>query len=287
MIALGCVAAAGALAYRSGALHKAAEQCKKTAALLRLYLQALQTGGEITASVLRDLQAFLASEEDEIPPSLRQLAKLVASAEASRCFATAVEGTLRGAAAATGSDTKGPRKLHDSPSSSSFSGAESPRTPGIADRFLELLFSERGHSLVTVAISMAAKSTVEAATQIMEAHGGPKVPPPEGVSPREAAQQQMQDLMSVATQGALRFMTDPAGHRALSSLIATVVSVSVGTYVDKTKDINFCEDLMASVATPGNRRAVEAISSTVTREAIEAFFAFSRCVAPQRHKLTN
>lgn len=141
--------------------------------------------------------------------------------------------------------------------------------PGLASKFIELLFSERGHSLVSLAIGIASRTTVLAVAEAMDESSMRRAARGDGSG-------QGDDPLAACTHAALRLMTDPAGQRALSSFIATFVSCGVGTYIDKTSGYNYYEDLVASVATPTNRAAVEQISATVTREAIDAFFTFSR-----------
>mmetsp|Transcript_34816 Transcript_34816/g.98714 ORF Transcript_34816/g.98714 Transcript_34816/m.98714 type:complete len:435 (+) Transcript_34816:281-1585(+) len=246
LLALG-LAGAAAYAYQSGTFDKAKQTCKRVYGLLQLYYEAAQTGGEVASSVMNDLQAFMASDSDELPQSLKQLAKLFSSTNAAACYETAVKGSLRGAMAA---------------------GGGTPVEKSTADKFLELLFSERGHSLVSVAIRMAVDRSVKAVSEVVEEQASRQIDAEDSTEPKP-------DRVTQATQAVLTLITDPGGKEALSSFISNCVSTAVGTYVEKTIDHNFYQDMMASVATPSNREAVEKISAHVTREAVDAFITLS------------
>ena len=58
---------------------------------LREYSEAFLMGSEISSLLLRDLQAFLASDAQDLPQSLKQVLKL---AESEVCFSKLVWGTF-------------------------------------------------------------------------------------------------------------------------------------------------------------------------------------------------
>jgi hypothetical protein len=84
--------ATGFLLYR--ALHAAADEAAGAAdkrgyvarlrAALKQYSEAFLAGAELSASVMRDLQAFTAGDVEELPVSLRQLSRLAQSQ--ARCW---------------------------------------------------------------------------------------------------------------------------------------------------------------------------------------------------------
>lgn len=68
-------------------------------ALLK-YADALSTGADTLNAVLLDLQRFLHSDASEVPPSLRQLARLLQSQEATAATTQAVSAIVKGVAGA-------------------------------------------------------------------------------------------------------------------------------------------------------------------------------------------
>ena len=71
---------------------------RRMALALESYSQAAVLSSELSISVMHDLQAFLASESDELPQSLRQLSKVARSGVrscGSRHTVTAAEVTVK------------------------------------------------------------------------------------------------------------------------------------------------------------------------------------------------
>ncbi len=95
------VAAIGTLAYQayqSDAYGRSKRYITKLRAALQQYSDALATGGDICASILRDLQQFLQSEGDEVPPTLRQVSKLLQSQEFTSTASSTVSAIYQGIA---------------------------------------------------------------------------------------------------------------------------------------------------------------------------------------------
>ena len=101
LLAGGVVALVGTLAYQAyqnDAYGRSKRYLAKLKAALEQYTDALTTGGEITASILRDLQHFLNSEGNEVPPSLRQVSKLIQSQEFTATASSTVAAIYQGVA---------------------------------------------------------------------------------------------------------------------------------------------------------------------------------------------
>lgn len=95
------VAVLGTLAYRayeSDAYGRSKRYITKLRASLQKYSDALATGGDICASILRDLQEFLQSEGNEVPPTLRQVSKLLQSQEFTSTASSTVSALYQGIA---------------------------------------------------------------------------------------------------------------------------------------------------------------------------------------------
>ena len=83
-------------AYQSDAYGRSKRYITKLRAALQQYSDALATGGDICASILRDLQQFLQSEGDEVPPTLRQVSKLLQSREFTSTTSSTVAAVYQG-----------------------------------------------------------------------------------------------------------------------------------------------------------------------------------------------
>eukprot|EP00191_Tetraselmis_sp_GSL018_P020604 CAMPEP_0177584414 /NCGR_PEP_ID=MMETSP0419_2-20121207/3881_1 /TAXON_ID=582737 /ORGANISM="Tetraselmis sp., Strain GSL018" /LENGTH=324 /DNA_ID=CAMNT_0019073947 /DNA_START=298 /DNA_END=1269 /DNA_ORIENTATION=- len=244
LIALGCTVGIGAvLAYRTGSYEKVRARLYRIARTLGIYHDIASHGGELVSDLLKDLQEFLHSDSKDVPRSFCQLARLLSSEEAVELYASLARGAVRGAGGSP-------------PGGSGGSGGAA-----LADRFLELLFSERGESLVSVAVAMAARSSAQALAL--------------DAASRDGGGSTAEELVAAGSGAVLRVIGDPEGRRAISAFIAAFVSSGVGTYFDKSNERNYYEDIVASVATPSNREAVEHISAHVCREAIGAFFTYA------------
>ncbi len=133
-----CVAtAAGYLAYRgckSKTISTHAATLVRAAEVLAKLGSGAAAASEALQLVATDLRSFLASDTDEVPPSLRQLAKLAQCPEVQDTIAACVGSAARSAA-----------------------GPATDAALAVADRLLEAALSERGSSLVALAISLAAR----------------------------------------------------------------------------------------------------------------------------------
>jgi len=90
------VAVLGTLAYKSDAYGRSKRYMTKLRAALQQYSDALAIGGDICASILRDLQQFLQSEGDEVPATLRQVSKLLQSQEFTSTASSTVSAIYQG-----------------------------------------------------------------------------------------------------------------------------------------------------------------------------------------------
>ncbi|WIA15977.1 hypothetical protein OEZ85_012718 [Tetradesmus obliquus] len=146
-VALACAAtAAGVAAYQLAHPRLKATQAalQRAADTLDKYSNAAASAGEALVILSADIKQFLASDADELPPSLRQLGKLVRSQEMqdtlASCIASAVKGMLAsGIPAADGA----------------------PGEPSVVDKVIEAVLSDRGQSLVGLAVRTAAQTSSE------------------------------------------------------------------------------------------------------------------------------
>lgn len=84
LLAGGGVAAIALAAYqihKSDAIGRSKRYLTRLRTALQQYTDALATGGEICSNILRDLQQFLQSDANQVPPSLQQVSKILRSTD--------------------------------------------------------------------------------------------------------------------------------------------------------------------------------------------------------------
>lgn len=86
--------------YHSDALQSTARSLRRLRAALAAYADAAGTGADTLRLLLADLHAFLQSDRRELPPSLRQLARLMQSPEVADTTSATVAALWRGVAGA-------------------------------------------------------------------------------------------------------------------------------------------------------------------------------------------
>jgi hypothetical protein len=262
------------------ALQRAADTLDK-------YSTAAASAGEALAIISADIKQFLASDADELPPSLRQLGKLVRSQEMqdtlAACIASAVKGMLAsGSPAADGA----------------------PGEPSVVDKVIEAGLSDRGQSLVGLAVRTAAQTSsetfcvalrtgIEAAMASSsssssgshhQAEQHPDASP--AASPQRYQQQHSpsrhrhQHLHGLHPAAAtlVTVLSNPQVLNLIDALVSTTVGSAVGAYVRQAGQESMLTSFMEALAKPGNKEVIIEVMSSVSaafcREAAAA------CVAP-------
>lgn len=88
-------------AYRSEAVAQTRASLARLRLALQRYSEALSSGADLCATLVRDLQHFLQADgSGEVPPTLRQLAVLLQSREVTQTTAATVSALYRGLAGA-------------------------------------------------------------------------------------------------------------------------------------------------------------------------------------------
>jgi len=197
---------------------------------------------------MRDLDKFLHSEEDEIPPTLRQVAKLLQAPAVTSATAATVHALYNGLY--TTSD-------HGHVNSKDLTTRSTTQKPAALDKILDAVLSERGHTLVSVAVSMAARNAVTAYC--------------------EASNQQQHDASisnhKTSTDKILDFLGSISGQQLAVASMATLATEGVRVYMDRTLDINFYEDLFASMAKTEHLSAVKECVGVFAKEAVSALLS--------------
>jgi hypothetical protein len=194
------------------------------------------------AAVLTDLNTYLQSDKDEVPQSVKQLAKLFQAKEVQDSLKTGVTTLVSG--------------VTEQLAATSTKDEDSARGPSALDKIIEAVLSERGRSLVGLAISVASRNSTaifcEALQNIYKQAA-------EAPSSSSASSSQSTAMVEI-----LNFMSSDQGERLLSVVIGNFVRNAVGVYVDKTANINYYNDLFSSLAEPAHKQALTEVMSAVT-----------------------
>lgn len=253
----GAAVLAGALAYKaysSDALGRGRSALERVRAAVRQYVDALATGADVASALLRDLQAFLASDSNELPPSLRQLARLLQSQEATATAAATAAAVYTGISGAVA----GASRNGNSGKDGTADGQQAQRGGGDAfDRVLAAVLSDRGQSLVGLAVSMGAKGMVaayvEASARAAAAAADAGRPPRPDPADR-----------------ALDFLSTSRGQQLAVLAVAAAAGSGTRAYMETTLGVNLYEDLFESMAKPRHLDAVKQCMGSFARELVGA-----------------
>lgn len=219
---------AGALAYLVYRAYNGPEP--KWLTSLTSAANALASMSSSSALLARDLHAFLQSESEELPPSLRQLNRLLQSEEVRHTLSTAAQALMRGAVAASNVTGGG-----------GDSTAGGQQQAGVVDKVLEAILSDRGRSLVGMAMGLATKNATSTLCEFIKAQQQERAA---AASAGGAAQQQPTALLSSVFQ----LLSSEQGERLLSLLITKSMKTAVSAYVEATAGYNTYEDFLSSIA---------------------------------------
>ena len=213
-------------AYNSQCVRNARKQVQVASKSMADCAQALSSASDTVALITSDLRSFLSSNTDTVPQSLRQLNKLLQTPELHDTLQATVSSMVRG--------------LSDATSSGSSDG------PSSLDVILEAILSDRGRSLVGMAVGIASKNATTAFCDFLQAS-----------TLSTAGDQAPASMMSEA----LTLLTSDKGERVLSLLVTKSVKSAVSTYVDSTAGYNMYEDIFSSLRRQEHRDAVTEIMS--------------------------
>lgn len=318
-LVVACTATVGVIAaykvYRSERL-KATQQALQTAAdTLARYSDAASSVGQVAAVLAEDIKSFLASDSDEVPRSLRQLAKLARCSDVQDTLAACVSSSLKGLIS---------------------SSAGVPGEPSLVDKVIEAVLSDRGQTLVGLAVRTAAQQStdtfctalrqgLEAALQAsgltqqaqqqqvpqqhqqQQQYTSPTSPGAAGTfysalsSPVGSPQQSRQHVpyhvqtftaygsipsptggsssMHPALHSVLAVLSSPQLLQTIDRLVSTCVGSTVGAYMAQAgSSDNMLSSVLHTLSQPGNKALVIDIMSQVSATFCREMAA--ACVAP-------
>lgn len=121
-------------------------------------------------------------------------------------------------------------------------------SPSLLERVLELAVSEKGQQLVGVSTTKAVHAFCTAL---------------------QASQQPGSNIEGLV-DSVLAWTASPAGQAATSRVVATFVSVGVGTYSDKTAHINVFDRILEAISKPQHIKSAQKLVSTFCSSGVNA-----------------
>ncbi|KAL5144674.1 Protein PHLOEM PROTEIN 2-LIKE A10 [Glycine soja] len=241
--------ASGYGAYRAYNSPYVAQKRCRIAKLLRAFVsvaELISNSADTVTVISNDLNRFLASESDEIPNSLKQLAKIAKSNEFSMSLARVSEavtlGILLGYKSQPGNDKKDTEITAEA--------------SGFSDRVLERFFSKAGTGFVSVVVGSFARNLV---LGFYDA---------EPVGAR--FQSDVPEWVNV--------ICDERCGKLIGDCVQTFVSTAVAVFLDKTMDVNTYDEMFAGLSNPKHQENVKGILVSMCNGAMETFVRTSHQV---------
>lgn len=254
--------ASGYCAYRIYNLPAVAERRRKLARLLRALVsaaEAVSASAEAAALVSGDLNRFLRGDEEEIPASLRRIAKIAASDEfagsVSRVAEALTVGVLRGVAAYESGSGRKPE-----------SGEPGSSLP---ERVLDKLFSPAGSGFASVVVGSFARNMVMALYTVQSQ-----------ISTGTAS-----DGSTALSESATRpvpawvhLICGDKFRQLIGDCVQLFVSTAVAVYLDKTMHINTYDEIFSGLTNPKHENKVKDVLVSVCNGAVETLVKTSHQV---------
>ena len=222
--------------YHSKQLAHARHQYKRFTEALSSYNQAFLAGADISAAISKDLQVFLQSGSQELPQSLRQLAQLLQAEETQAAASSIAAATVRGIVNATreagGSSSNGIEKL------------------------LSALSSQQGHSLVTLAVSVAARTSTQTYCECVE----------RSAAATKASAEATGVLADTFVQQLLRFACTPEGERLCMLGVKNFVTNATAVYCQNLEGVSMWQDLFSAMVRPEHKQVAAHLTRCFTNE---------------------
>lgn len=288
LIALGCGAGGYALYrwywYSTSKCDRSPSTWARLQRAWRQYSDSFVAAAEVSSDLMADVQRFLQSDQNEVPPSLVQLMKLASSPEACTTL-TRLSAAARTGLLPMGSwDTVG-------------QGADAGTAPARpwTEQLMDALVSERGQTLVSLVIGVGARNMVKTLCEhyTPTAAGGAQgsidgaralaIGRPatgEQRQPTAAGPSWSRDRAGLEQQSWLQRFFDvlatPNGKDVMVVALDVFVHRAVSTWVDAIPDVDAWQQIFAAASDPRHRPMVERATHIFTRTAVRSAFACAR-----------
>lgn len=258
LLLLAAASAAGYGAYRiyhHPSVARSRRGIARLAGTLAAVADAAASSADAAALVSADVNSFLRSDADEVPASLRQIAKLARSEEFVGSLSRVSEALTVGIVRGYGSSYGFGGEIEE------LGGSESASRSSFSDKLLDKLFSTAGSGFASVvAGSFARNLVIGFYTNGSEGGGGSS---------------------SSYSPDVSRWIEVICGDKCkemIGNCIQIFVSTAVAVYLDKTMDINTYQELFAGLTNPKHESKMKDMLVTVCNGAVETLVKTSHHV---------
>ncbi|CAM6061801.1 unnamed protein product [Sphagnum tenellum] len=250
LLTCGVVAAGGYVSYR---LYKSAAFARRRYRVSLLckslwsILEVLSEGSDSASVVLKDLHSFLLSDKDEVPQSCKQFFKVAGCLEVQRCVSAISASVSHGI-----SQSLSPSAIGEGVGN------------GLVDRLLNKLFSDAGKGFASVVVASATRSLVVSVMEQFNLLGN------------SANQSSNRDERTDFLSFLMDFARSTKNRVLIMDCIQTFVATAVSVYLDRTKDVNMFDDMIAGIVKPEHQGPVTELLTSVCSSSIETLVRTSQ-----------
>ncbi|KAL6215383.1 hypothetical protein ACLB2K_014814 [Fragaria x ananassa] len=234
LAALGASAHGAYRLYNSPSLTRKPKKLTKDVGALISTVEMVSDSAETAGIVSKDLKEFLSSDFDEMPRSLKQISKIARSEEFSGSLQRLTEALTIGVYRGFEAEKR--------------NGVESEKNTGFSERVMEKVFSKSGTGFVSVVVGSFARNMVMGFYDSGE-NSGPN--------------------SSSSASDVLNVVCSDGSKELIGNCIQVFVSTAVAEYLEKTKDINVCDDLFGGMTNPKHEEKVRELLVSVCNGAVE------------------
>ncbi|XP_038882255.1 protein PHLOEM PROTEIN 2-LIKE A10-like [Benincasa hispida] len=248
MAALGFTGYSAYTIYHFPSIARKRAKISKFFAALSSAASAFSASADCVATISKDLKEFLHSDSDEIPHSLKQIAKLARSDEISNSLTRLSQAITLGIFRGYDQYSRGGGKENENEKSSNFT-----------DRIMEKLCSESGCGFVSVVVGSFARNLVMA---LMEAS--------------KSGSSSLERWMGVV-------VCDGKSRELIGELIRMFVSSAVSVYLEKTMEINTFDQIFSGLTNPKHEKEMRELLVCLSNGAVKTLIKTSHQVLLSGH----
>ncbi|XP_031482595.1 protein PHLOEM PROTEIN 2-LIKE A10-like [Nymphaea colorata] len=254
------VVAAGYGAYRlytSDSLSRKRRRLLSLARALISIAESASSAAETVSVVSDDLSAFLRSDSDQLPNSLKQISKIAVSPEFSESVARVTEALTIGF-------VRGLRNSEARADGEEVPVEGSSSASSLFDKVFDRLFSTAGSGFAAIVVGSFARSLVLAFYSDEGRAGGRREP--------DGAQ------MGLPIPDWVNVICGPKFREVIAGFIQVFVSSAVAVYLDKTMDINTYDEIFSGLTNPKHETKVKDMLISLCNGAVETLVTTSHRV---------